>query len=307
MQTMVSPNNHTVATIAHPLGDPLPGGGGKGRLTSHTNHRSTGSLTPSFSGGRKGTRRGNANFNSQCTLSIANNNNNQPQQSAQTSSPSSGSSGAPSPNTKRQQTKKLPRSVRWRLSLNLLSRPVTSTEEKDQLLKSIEDLNALKLRFQRSRYEELEKKHYWKSTPMGIAQTSTNHCSSFSEYDTMPSNGSKRPNGNEEHNTSMNSLHQVAPGEDPLSAFAMNDSKHGGSNKFGGGLFGGGPPKGHTRPRSRSKGDLGGSFTSVGSNSEYGDEAMCKGSRWASFYSTREVLDVIEKGKRRVFCIRPCT
>jgi len=200
-----------------------------------------------------------------------------------TQAPSASQLKAAAADTKRQQSKQLPRSVRWRLSLGLLTRPATDpeTNEKEALLKSIEDLNALKLRCQRSRYDELEKKHYWKSTPTVIADETNANGSSF--------------NSGSEH-TEGGGLHHVAPGDDPLSGALIEES-----NKTNA------PEKTEGRDRKLFKSFLGGdktkrsnsllseSFTSMGSNASNEDDQACKGSRWADFYSTREVLDVIEK------------
>eukprot|EP00584_Thalassiosira_punctigera_P017574 CAMPEP_0172553006 /NCGR_PEP_ID=MMETSP1067-20121228/47876_1 /TAXON_ID=265564 ORGANISM="Thalassiosira punctigera, Strain Tpunct2005C2" /NCGR_SAMPLE_ID=MMETSP1067 /ASSEMBLY_ACC=CAM_ASM_000444 /LENGTH=241 /DNA_ID=CAMNT_0013341099 /DNA_START=70 /DNA_END=791 /DNA_ORIENTATION=+ len=136
---------------------------------------------------------------------------------------------------KRQQTKQLPRSVRWRLSLGLLTRPTTDgggVGEREKLLRGIEDLNALKLRCQRSRYDELEKRHYWRSTPVSIADESSG-------------DGVGADAGGGTH---LEGMHHVAPGDDPLSSALLLD-KGGGKNNsnpegekdkrlFGGSIFG---------------------------------------------------------------------
>jgi hypothetical protein len=76
--------------------------------------------------------------------------------------------------TGKQQTKVLPRCVRWRLCLGLLTKPThDNTKSIEEILKSIEDLNALKLRCQRSRYDDIETAHYWSSTPTSIADDTT--------------------------------------------------------------------------------------------------------------------------------------
>jgi len=128
--------------------------------------------------------------------------------------------------------KTLPRSVRWRLSLGLLTRPTieaaknntsssdsSSRDSKEALYKSIEELNALKIRCQRSRYDELEKKHYWKSTPVGIA---TDEASINSE--TQHQQQQQRQQHSEERNN--NNLHHVAYGDDPLSALLQRKNSN---------------------------------------------------------------------------------
>jgi len=206
--------------------------------------------------------------------------------------------------------------------LGLLTRPTTDSNEKDKLLKSIEDLNALKLRCQRSRYDELEKKHYWKSTPVSIADETNNGAAGTGSN--AVDNGDR---------AQLEGLHHVAPGDDPLSALLLgtNNAPKNSSvaNKnvkteekerklFGGGIFGNKDNRGKNQGSKgsfnkssgsllsdRNQGNKGSftkssgsllsdSFTSLASSNEGEDEA-CKGSRWADFYSTREVLDVIEK------------
>jgi len=180
--------------------------------------------------------------------------------------------------------------------LDLLTRPTADCDDKDKLLKSVEDLNALKLRCQRSRYDELEKKHYWKSTPTSIAEESSK------EERGVGKNGV-------DTNANLESLHHVAPGDDPLSALVQdkNPPNNSTANKgksedkkgklFGGdGIFGGR----QNRARSKSKESmLSDSLTSVRSPSD-GEGEACAGSRWANFYSTREVLCVIEKDLDRL-------
>ena len=127
--------------------------------------------------------------------------------------------------------KTLPRSVRWRLSLGLLTRPTieaannnntsssdsSSRDSKEALYKSIEELNALKIRCQRSRYDELEKKHYWKSTPVGIA---TDEASINNETQ-------HQQQQQQQHSEEMNNnLHHVAYGDDPLSALLQRKNSN---------------------------------------------------------------------------------
>ena len=220
--------------------------------------------------------------------------------------------------------KTLPRSVRWRLSLGLLTRPTieaanntsssdsSSRDSKEEALyKSIEELNALKIRCQRSRYDELEKKHYWKSTPVGIAtdEASINNETQHQQQQQQHS---------EERN---NNLHHVAYGDDPLSALLQRKNSNvttsnGKIDDKKQGLFGGNGIFGMKKqPRDRTK-----STETTSSNNDNNtslqlsksednntnnessakEESACKGSRWAEFYSTREVLDVIEKDLDRL-------
>jgi len=138
--------------------------------------------------------------NKKSTNSNSTTNNNSPPRSRRKSSRrgsnNSTTSSKLSASTQQQANNKkkslLPRSIRWRISLNLLNTPLPSSlpsstdddhssshsssttnnnnnkqEEKEKLYKSIEEINALKIRCQRSHYDELEKLHYWKSTPAG--------------------------------------------------------------------------------------------------------------------------------------------
>jgi hypothetical protein len=176
--------------------------------------------------------------------------------------------------TGKQQTKVLPRCVRWRLSLGLLAKPTHDcTKSIEEILKSIEDLNALKLRCQRSRYEDIETTHYWRSTPTSIADDTT-------------MGGLDDKNGLKNSGSHLEGLHHVAPGDDPLSALVQSSS--------GKGLFGGNGIFGAKKPKSRSPSD------SLRSSRNDGGEVACKGSRWSEFYNTREVLDVIEKDLDRL-------
>ena len=218
----------------------------------------------------------------------------------------------------RQKINQLPRSVRWRLSLGILSVPLPEKSKRNRdstitasmtaasnvpskiqeeepnnsqknqdspLLKSIENTNALRLRLQRSRYGELEKKHYWSSTIMGIADGGGMGGSGLD--DSMEREGV--------------GVHHVARGEDPLSSFLHNTGPNegeGNKKRFGGkgkGVFGG------KRMLSRGN-DRGGneSFHDSMIDPEEEKSAACKGSRWSDFYSTREVLDVIEKDLNRL-------
>ena len=164
-------------------------------------------------------------------------------------------------------TSRIPRTVEWRLHLGLLSTPHENDGRKKQV-NQIEDTNALRLRFQRSRYDELEERHYWKNSPIGIAEAS-------------------------EDSSEREGLRHVSIGDDPLSAL-LNFDKPGDESRpklFGGNIFGGGMQK-----RLGSRGDESKQPQSDGA----ADSDACKGSRWADFYSTKEVLDIIEKDLDRL-------
>ena len=240
-----------------------------------------------------------------------------------TSSKLSASSTASSPSKQQQANNKkksllLPRSIRWRISLNLLNTPLPSStddhsssttnnnnnkEEKEKLYKSIEQLNALKIRCQRSHYDELEKLHYWKSTPAAIASSDNNDTADHHSVGKASVNSSQQ----------MNDLHHrhVSLGDDPLSSllqrkksneFEINDSSNKPKEKWGG-IFGN-----KIRDRTKSKDQLQQRITAelertqTNKQSEVNktNESACKGSRWAEYYSTREVLDVIEKDLDRL-------
>lgn len=209
---------------------------------------------------------------------------------------------------RRHEINQLPRSVRWRLSLGLLTVPLPDKskqkreatltpstaaaasasskkthDEEPPLMKSIESTNALRLRLQRSRYDELEKKHYWSSTIMGIAD-----------------GGHRAEDAGEKEGVA---IHQVARGEDPLSSLLQppnaNDSADGKGKLFGGkgkGVFGGKRLLSRAKDKNNLDSSLHGAMIDPGEN----DAAACKGSRWADFYSTKEVLDVIEKDLNRL-------
>ena len=238
------------------------------------------------------------------------------------------------------------------------------------LLQYIEDSNALKLRCQRSRYEDLEKRHYYSNTIMGIANgsgsatttTATNQQQGGGVDSTTTAGGSttaeqslqqqqqSQPSEAVSPISSLvgNKLHQVAPGDDPLSALlaAPNTNNNNGMFGFGKGnrqkknqSMGNVPLSASSltekqdgndnnnatssnsqtsssnnnninrrinRPGSRSSNNnsnnLRSSDTSQTSNgtTEKNEETACKGSRWADYYSTREVLDVIEKDLNRL-------
>lgn len=312
--------------------------------------------------------------------------------------PSAGIDGAPqghdtmqkpkvSPPTsprRRQEFKQLPRSVRWRLSLGLLTTPSLPSEYGDRppstdtvgpgkeavcsyhpsvssntdavlsssalsqqqhyqsestkpkpnciqqmiqiesqqnshdnkissLLKSIEDANALRLRSQRSRYDDLEKRHYWSSTPMGIEG------SLDGDGNAVSGSGAQDNGDRGQYKEERYGLHHVAKGEDPLSALLNgngnssnnNDNSAEGKKPFG---FGGNKRNIRSKttnasatttaaPRSRSNSrdaiDVS-LHSSHSSKWEEDDNEACRGSRWADFYSTREVLDVIEKDLNRL-------
>ncbi|KAL7463919.1 hypothetical protein ACHAXS_004270 [Conticribra weissflogii] len=228
---------------------------------------------------------------------------------------------------RRHEINQLPRSVRWRLSLGLLTVPLPDNSKKPPspppvgeeeshdeppLLKAIESTNALRLRLQRSRYDDLEKKHYWSGTVLGIVDGGGNH--HHHHHPPHPYDGETGGSA---------AVQPVPRGEDPLSSFLpyqANDEGKGGK-LFGGkgkGVFGG-------KKRLLSRGNRDKSLHchngngNSNSNNNHGldsslhghgrwtdpseidiDAAACKGSRWADFYSTKEVLDIIEKDLNRL-------
>lgn len=196
---------------------------------------------------------------------------------------------------KHKQLRRFPRSVRWRLSLDLLTDPssgeasfgkedISSTavaNNPNSQLKSIEEANALKLRFQRSRYEELEKKHYWSHTPIGIAAKTD---SNSGHHDSAKSE------------TATTTQH-VAKGDDPLSA--LLDSTH---QEERSSLFGFGSKRKTKRGSLMNNNSVHNSSTKNAppSNENTYSEKENDISKWADFYSTREMLDVIEKDLNRL-------
>eukprot|EP00984_Skeletonema_dohrnii_P023089 scaffold12186_cov150-Skeletonema_dohrnii-CCMP3373.AAC.2 len=302
---------------------------------------------------------------------------------------------------KQDQLNQLPRSIRWRLSLGLLTMPstdnssnnTTSTTTDDKksinhssgtlpakdlifdspnqlkeanksqeesssaaasLLQYIEDSNALKLRCQRSRYEELEQKHYYSNTIMGIADSSSGQQqqggaeAGGGEQQKQLQPSQQQQSQQSPHPTEAaspisslagNKTH-VAPGDDPLSALLAASNNTTSTNQSGGnGMFGFG--KGNRNKKNQtsvapaaedkpiSEGDTTTTTTTTANNTsnqsskklnnnntntttngpnrrasdnstENNEETACKGSRWADYYSTREVLDVIEKDLNRL-------
>ena len=194
---------------------------------------------------------------------------------------------------KHKQLRQFPRSVRWRLSLGLLTDPsggedsfgkediseIAAASNPTSQLKSIEEANALKLRFQRSRYEELERKHYWSHTPIGIAAKTD---SNSGHHDAA------KPE------TATTTQH-VAKGDDPLSALLDSAHQEERSPIFG---FKRKPKRGslmnNNSVHSSSTKDAHPSDENT-SNEKESDR-----SKWAEFYSTREMLDVIEKDLNRL-------
>ena len=224
-----------------------------------------------------------------------------------TSSKLSASSSTASLQQQQSNKKKLqlPRSIRWRLSLNLLNTPPDDTtdnnnkeQEQEKLYKSIEQLNALKIRCQRSHYDELEKLHYWKSTPAAISSSDNEQTADHLSVG----------NTSQQKQNDLHSRH-VSIGDDPLSSllqrkrsneFESNDSSK--PKEKWGGIFGN-----KNRDRSKSKDNLQQRVTAElertqtkQSEDNKTNESACKGSRWAEYYSTREVLDVIEKDLDRL-------
>jgi len=221
----------------------------------------------------------------------------------------------------------LPRSIRWRISLNLLNTPLPSSdtdttnnnnkqEEKEKLYKSIEEINALKIRCQRSHYDELEKLHYWKSTPAAIASSINNDTADHYSV------GKASVAGGREQQTNENLHHRhVSLGDDPLSSLLQrkksneyNNTTTEGNDKpkeKWGGIFGNKnrdrttKSKDHLQQRvtaelERAKSTTSKSSTTATQENNKTNESACKGSRWAEYYSTREVLDVIEKDLDRL-------
>ena len=115
MKLTGSANGDGHAAIEHPLG-------GDPRRSNVQN------AAPSAVPKRRGSRRGGNN--EECTLSIAQSTTQQSQQNQQPSTIS---------DAKQKQPQRLPRSVRWRLSLGLLAKPTTDSTDKDTLLKSVEE------------------------------------------------------------------------------------------------------------------------------------------------------------------------
>ena len=93
-------------------------------------------------------------------------------------------------------------------------------EEKEKFYKSIEEINALKIRCQRSHYDELEKLHYWKSTPAAIASSDNNDTADHHSVGKASVNSSQQ----------TNDLHHrhVSLGDDPLSSLLQRKK----SNEF---------------------------------------------------------------------------
>lgn len=292
-------------------------------------------------------------------------------------------------NKKLEQINQLPRSIRWRLNLGLLTMPssdnatttnnnTTTAEDKASinlpakdlifnrprhflvavnnkssqeessaaaavasLLQYIEDTNALKLRCQRSRYEELEQKHYYSNTIMGIADgiqqedSKTTTASAAAAGEQMKQSSSQLQQSQSHHDVSeatspisslaKSKMHHVAPGDDPLSAALLatsNNNNSNNTNNQGNGMFGFGKGNRHKKNQSIgaeekhvSEGDTASTAnTNANQNGTATTKttttttdtklektaATCKGSRWADYYSTREVLDVIEKDLNRL-------
>ena len=229
---------------------------------------------------------------------------------------------------KHRQLSQLPRSVRWRLSLGVLTDPFDGEDVKDDTgdnksekssgsnskpsciqqmleqdkvkdnilsqLKTIEEVNALKLRFQRSRYEELEKRHYWSHTPVGIAGKTDN----------------KAAEDVNKAEVATTTTQHVAKGDDPLSAFLETGQEDKGIFGFGAKRKG---KRGNainnnsvhststksTTTKSTKSSNEKEPHPSPNHNSKEEEEKRDK-SKWASFYSNREMLDVIEKDLNRL-------
>ncbi|KAL7548775.1 hypothetical protein ACHAWF_017250 [Thalassiosira exigua] len=297
----------TCPVFAHPLGAPLgdglgvAGGGGSGNNNFSNMHHPRGAALPPNAAPAPRSRRRRGG---------------QPRAAASFTGPTSSHPQPPASDAARrmQRTKQLPRSVRWRLSLGLLARPPPPSAseaseggegERERFLKSIGEVNALKLRCQRSRYEELERRHYWRSTPVGIASDEAGGARTGTGGEREGCKALDEEGGGGALSPHLEEPQHVAPGDDPLSSALLSN---GGRASGGGkaedrkqlnfaGIFGG------ARPPPVKKSSLAESFTSQASSdggSNNGDEAACKGSRWGDFYSTREVLDVIEKDLNRL-------
>ncbi|KAL3827275.1 hypothetical protein ACHAXA_004750 [Cyclostephanos tholiformis] len=202
-------------------------------------------------------------------------------------------------------TSLLPRCVRWRLSLGMLKRPAAHDEDDDDeeddakstedLLKSIEDANALGLRCQRSRYDDCETTHYWKCTPTSIANDTTTPVGGRRVVDDGDGGGVGGGGGARR----MGGMHPVAPGDDPLSALlgdAGDGSEAWDEDGSSGGGVGGIVFGGASKSKYTTSSDA---HVPITSSKDVGD--VDRGvSRWREFYNTREVLDVIEKDLDRL-------
>ena len=193
----------------------------------------------------------------------------------------------------------------------------SSSSSSSSLLKYIEDTNALKLRCQRSRYDELEQKHYYSNTLLGIADSSHHSDDSIEKQLNSVLPPPTTAVGSSEVATSPisslvanNKVHHVAPGDDPLSALMgyvgnfpkpkrnMKKTPPSTPSMDKKSLDGGGSSNANGSRRSSTGSSV--SNDSVGGGTENNEELACKGSRWADYYSTREVLDVIEKDLNRL-------
>jgi hypothetical protein len=172
------------------------------------------------------------------------------------------------------------------------------------------NLNALTLRCQRSRYEDIEKEHYWKAaaTPMSIAGGNTD------------SDGGDDHRSCSFHDNNIGGvkeglllLRQVAPGDDPLSALvqqsaaaatATNENRCGYKKSLFEGRAGGGAGAG---AGARSNQEFGSSRSSSLVSDDDGDAvplmstSTTKGScGWSEFYITRDLIDMIQKDLDRI-------
>ena len=128
----------------------------------------------------------------------------------------------------------------------------TSPSSSLSLIQYIEDTNALKLRCQRSRYDELEQKHYYSNTLLGIADSSQHSDDSIEkQLNSVLPPTSGAVGGGEVATSPISSLvannkmHHVAPGDDPLSALLGDSSSAGAaaSQPNNKGIFGFPKPK----------------------------------------------------------------
>ena len=202
----------------------------------------------------------------------------------------------------------LPRSVRWRLNLQLLVSPpalsfsamvhnddnITTTSNHnnnatttaaaaaavEEAMQSIVNVNTDKLQSQRERYVNIEKEYYWKCTPT-IISTADNNDDVSSPSTLMESSSSSR-----------RLAPQVVPlGDDPLSAFIHRPSltheeeeqhQHQYTN--------------NSNVETRETNSL--RQNNVNTNTS----SSSSSSRWSEFYNTRELINLIYMDIHRLPC-----
>lgn len=103
-------------------------------------------------------------------------------------------------------------------------------------------MNALKSRLQRSRYDEIERKHYWQNTIMGVAAGAAGGGGGVGGNSAANHQGGEGGGGggiDDGSDRDGSAMHQVARGEDPLSSLLHNETtannNNEGKNKFFGG------------------------------------------------------------------------